>query len=202
MPTSDQRVSNLLTWYYAAPEDVKSEGRQWYDAQREMIREVAHSSYLPLPTVAAVVAALSPLTRWTQNVAGAIRLIHAYQRDDATTPPRNATLFYRNAVKAWRILDGEAPEVLLSGSPKVWSFYCNLIGDESAVTIDTWMLRAMEEHKDAKQGLKLNRYLDMAADVREAARQVGETAAAFQAIVWVQIRRELSRYDTAKEAAA
>jgi hypothetical protein len=70
MPTRTERIDSLLSWYRRAPEDVKSEGRHWYDSQREMIRELATAHNLAVPCVAAVVAALSPMTRWTENVAG------------------------------------------------------------------------------------------------------------------------------------
>jgi hypothetical protein len=200
MATRDERIASLLDWYHRASADIHDEGLHWYDNQRELIRELARAHNLGVACVAAVVAALSPMTRWTENVAGAVRLLRAWENGEPS-PPRNATLFYKNAVKAWAILNGDDPARLFATSPKVYAFWCNLIGDETQVTIDRWMLRAMCEHRDAQNGLKPARYHIFADDVREAAASVGETPAEFQAIVWVQIRRELSRYDTEREAA-
>jgi hypothetical protein len=200
MSTHEQHTAYLLSWYSRAPEEVKIEGRQWYDTQREIIRELARAHNLPLDTVAACVAALSPMTRWTANVAGAIRLLRAWENGEPA-PPRNATLFYKNARKAWRILGGANPWEEFLTSPKVLAFWANLTGDENEVTVDTWMLRCAGEENAAKNGCKAALYNRVTYAVRDAAQQVGETPAQFQAIVWVQIRRELSKYDTVREVA-
>lgn len=197
----ESHISSLLSWYSRAPEDVKDEGRGWYDAQRELIRELSRTHGIEIETIAAVVAALSPMTRWTQNVAGTIRLIRAFEKGPYAEPPRNATLFYKNTQKAWTILHGAEPRLAFVNSPKVEAFWRNLMGDENAVTVDTWMLRAMGEGERFVNGLKPKPYRDLADDIREAAHRVSETPAAFQAIVWVQIRREESRCDTSMEAA-
>jgi hypothetical protein len=203
MPTHEQHVDSLLFWYGRASEDVKHEGRSWYDAQREMIRELSRAHAIDACTVAAVVAALSPMTRWKENVAGAIRLIRAFEQDrDAAEPPRNCTLFVKNATKAWAIMGGADAADLFATSPKVMAFWRNLCGDEDAVTIDTWMLRSVGEDTAARSGAKAPLVRKVAAAVREAALMVAETPADFQAIVWVQIRREQAWFDTTKEAAA
>jgi hypothetical protein len=199
--THDEQVASLLRWYGSAGEDVRAEGRRWYSDQREVLRTVANENALPLCTVAAVTAALSPMTRWQQNLAGTIRLLRAW-RCGEDSAPANCTLFHKNAAKAWAIVvDGADPADLFTGSPKVMAFWRNLCGDESAVTIDTWMLRAVDEDRLANQGLKLAPYRKIAEAVVTAAEMVGETPAEFQAIVWLQIRGELSRMDRFEEAA-
>lgn len=191
-------VRRLLDWYDGAPEDIKADGRAWYSEQREIIRELSEQHKLTVETVAAVVAALSPMTRWTENVAGSIRMLRAREMG-SSQPPRNCTLFYKNACKAWQILDGADPHVLFSGSPKVRAFWRNLMGDESEVTVDTWMIRAVGEGDTFANGLKPKPYREIAQAVQDAAHMVGETAAQFQAIVWLQIRLAESRYETANE---
>jgi hypothetical protein len=200
MATHDEHVAALEHWYGRADENVKDEGRAWYDASREIVRELASAHGLPHDTVAASLAALSPMTRWTENVAGIIRLLHAYE-NHASRAPRNCTLFYRNAVKAWAILHDGNPWILFDGSPKVFAFWRNLCGDEQAVTVDTWMLRAVGEDNVARSGARPAMVRRVAEAVRECAWKYGETPASFQAIVWVQIRREMSRFDTTKEVA-
>jgi hypothetical protein len=196
----DVQVSRLLEWYGRAGEDVKAEGRGWYDASREIVRELAARYGLEAETVAAAMAALSPMTRWPENVAGTIRLLRAWDAGDES-PPRNCTLFYKNAMKAWWILADTSPALVFKNSPKVFAFWRNLCGDEQAVTVDTWMLRAVGEDAAARSGAKPATVRRVSDAVREAALRVAETPAQFQAIVWVGIRRELARIDTTKEAA-
>jgi hypothetical protein len=200
MRTHDEHVAELMSWYHRADEDGKEEGRQWYSVQREVIRALAASHYMPFGKVAAVMAALSPMTRWTENVAGCIRILRAFEQGEDAAP-RNCTLIYRNAEKAWAILHDADPHVLFTKSPKVTAFWLNLCGDEQAVTIDTWMLRAVGEDKLAANGCHVAAYRRIVDAVKDAAESVGEVPAQFQAIVWVQIRREQARFDTTKEAA-
>lgn len=195
----DEYVEALMTWYNRAPEDVKDEGRSWYTNQREVCRELADKYDLPLDKVAAVMAALSPMTRWTENVAGTIRMLRAF-RNGEEVAPRNCTLFYKNAVKAWAILHGGNLFELLEKSPKVFAFWRNLCGDEQCVTIDTWMARAVGEDKRATNGIKSALYNRIAEAVKDAAWSTGETPAQFQATVWVAIRREMAWFDTTREA--
>lgn len=205
---SHDRIAALLSWYRNAPEDVKHEGRGWYDAQREMVRELAALHGIDVETIAAVIAALSPMTRWTENVAGAIRMLREFERDPNGLAPRGCTLFWKNAAKAWWLLHGHnglggpmTPAQAFAQSPKVFAFWRNLIGDENEVTVDTWMLRAMGVGERFGNGLKPKPYRELAQDIRDAARRVGETPAQFQAIVWVAIRRQMAWFDTTKEAA-
>ena len=198
MATHDEHVAALAHWYGRADENVKAEGRAWYDASREIVRELAAPHHLPHDMVAASLAALSPMTRWTANVAGTIRLLHAYEHH-LSRAPRNCTLFYKNAAKAWAILHGGNPWDLFDRSPKVFAFWRNLCGDEQAVTVDTWMLRAVGEDVAASGGAKPAMVNRVSAAVRECAWKYGETPASFQAIVWVQIRREMAWFDTTKE---
>lgn len=182
----DAAVESLLSWYQGATIEQQHSGRTWYDDQRTIVREIALAEGVSPVTVAAVVAALSPQCPWQRNIAGAIRLIRAF-RNGEDAAPRDCTIYYRNAVKAWRILQGaDAAEVFVT-SPKVLPFWRNLCGDENAVTIDTWMLRAcgvVEWRKGARPAL-VNALTEA---VEEAALKCAETPADFQAIVWVTIR--------------
>lgn len=197
--TQSDHIAALVRWYDSATEDVRAEGRSWYTDQREICRELAATHSLTVSQVAAVMAALSPMTRWTENVAGTIRMLRAWEHDQPDTPPRNCTLFYKNACKAWQILHGADAADLFTGSPKVMAFWFNLCGDESEVTVDTWMVRACGEGETFKSGVKPNAYHKIADAIKEAAAMVGETPAQFQTIVWIQIRREQAWFDTTKE---
>jgi hypothetical protein len=184
IPSHGEMVANLLGKYAQASEQAKVEGRTWYDEQREFVRQTACDHGFSANTVAAIVATLSPQTRWAQNVAGTIRIINAFVNGDEV-PPRNTTLFYRQALKAWKILQGENPSDLLT-SRKIGNFWQNLAGNEQAITVDIWMLRAAGiSPKVANAGVKDWIYDAVSDAIREAASVVAEVPSQFQAIIWI-----------------
>lgn len=186
-PESDC-VQNLLAAYHRATVEQKIAGRSWYADQREVVRMLAERHALDVSVVAAVVSALSPQTNWAQNIAGAARLIQAWA-DGASEPPRNSTLYYKNALKAWAILTGDVrPDAAFAKAPKTRAFWRNLSGDETAATVDTWMLRAAGVRDQYKNGLTPAAYRPLADAIETAAAIVGEPTAQFQAIVWVVVR--------------
>lgn len=180
----DAAMSSLLGFYYAASENDRTEGRRWYSDQREMVRTLADANGLDVNVIAAMVSALSPQTRWAANVAGASTMVRAHMRNQDM--PTNATLYHSNGRKGWGLIRGEliADAAFKMGS-KTRSFWQNLVGNENAVTIDTWMLRAMG---DTRKSLTPVQYVISERIIQDAAREVGETPASFQAIVWVAIR--------------
>ncbi len=184
--THEQHVEHLMSWYQGASEECRKAGREWYDVQREAIRTISQAYAVKYSTCAAVVAALSPRTQWAQNLAGAARLIRAWKNDQEM--PTNVTLYRKNAVKAWRILNGEHAYDVFATSPKVFAFWSNLMGDETAITVDTWMVKSVGEERGAKSGIKAPLYNRISAAVRDAAFQVGEVPSDFQAIVWCAVR--------------
>lgn len=182
-------VQSVLSWYERSTQDQRAEGRAWYADQREIVRLLAQRHGVSAECVAAVVSALSPQTRWSANIAGAARLLAAWSAGE-TAAPRNATLYYKNAEKAWRILTGEvSADAAFKNGPKTRAFWRNLSGDETAVTVDVWMARALAlDTSKFASGIKPNVYRECAEAVAEAARIVGEPPAQFQAIVWVTVR--------------
>lgn len=102
-----------------------TQGVTWYDRAKE------HAATLDpdnLYRAAGILAALSPLNSWPQNMRLASE-IYAGKR----------TLGYmaNGTQKALRIFDGELPLNVLGGN-KVRSFYLNIVGDDTVhtVTID------------------------------------------------------------------
>lgn len=183
------RVERLLAIYHSATEDQKHAGRNWYSDAREVVRGLAQQHGIYMSTVAAVFSALSPQTRWHTNVAGAVRILNAF-RNGEYEAPSNVTLYYRNAQKAWRILDGSLRAFdAFAPHSKTEAFWHNLIGNENVVTIDTWMVRGMEGKAfNRKRTIHPNMYRDYSEVVVAASHAVGETPAQFQAIVWIALR--------------
>ena len=70
---------------------------------------------------------------------------------------------------------------------KVTSFWANLIGSRTAVTVDVWAQRAALGYYHRHQP-KRGRYERLVAIYRAAAEAAGETPREFQSIVWNAIR--------------
>lgn len=187
----DTRILRLVAYYQTASEEHRAAGRSWYADQREVIRDIATAHKLPVTIVAAVVSSLSPQCPWERNIAGALRTIRAFESGESE-PPRSATVYYSNAIKAWAILHGSiSPESAFQNAPKTRAFWRNLSGDESHATVDIWMARAagLGNTGTADDGrITARQYREVAQAIKDGAQRTGETVAAFQAIVWVTIR--------------
>ncbi len=72
----------------------------------------------------------------------------------------------------------------LSGQ-KVTSFQANLLGDNNAVTVDSWMMRVFGKDHDNPSAKE---YEDLAAATRKVAKIYGITPAQMQAALWVGIK--------------
>ena len=170
----------IREWLARATDAEYFEGFHWYDDGRAFCRDLALEFEAPLEVVANVVAALSPRNRWEQNKADARAFVQAYRWYEEVPP--SACTFRSNRDAAWRALDG-AP---ISGR-KVTSFAANLAGDNDAVTVDTWAVRAAT---NGALSLVPNDtvYHEVARAYRAVAAEVGLTPCQVQAIVWVTVR--------------
>lgn len=178
-------VARLLHEYRKASPEIKEAGRNWYADARKFAEDTGRAFNVPAYRVSAVIAALSPQTRWTRNLAGAVSLIDAYVSGEQE-PPEDCTLYNSNAHKAWRIMQKEEVYDVLGG-PKVLSFLGNLLGNEqNFITVDTWMARIVGY--DGAPGLKKKQYQLISDAIRRAAEIANEIPAQFQAIVWIESR--------------
>ncbi len=167
-------VRRLLATYASANGNQIALGSSWYGAARKVVCELAARYNAQPDAVAGIIAALSPRVTWRRNIRLASDVLgNCYQRG----------AFKANLTKAMRIDSGERPLDVLRGD-KVRAFYLALMGDESSVVVDVWMLRAVKHVK----GITSKTYGVIAAAIREAASVVGATAASFQAIVWTVVR--------------
>jgi len=69
----------LLRLYEAAPESGIEAGRLWYPTAESVIASMSREYAVGRPTVAALVAALSPQQRWRTNVASARAVLAGHQ---------------------------------------------------------------------------------------------------------------------------
>lgn len=183
------QVRNLTEIMRNVDEQSLTEGLTWYDRAR------AHAALLDpndVSRAAGVIAALSPLNSWPQNLMLASQVYAGN---------RNIGYMGNGKRKAYRIFDGEAPLDVLGGN-KVRSFYRNIIGDDSvfAVTIDRHAIDAAcgrtLTDKQRSAHVKNDRlYWELAgmyertAKIINAEKGTDYSPSQIQAIVWVWWRR-------------
>lgn len=168
----------LLNIYSAAGGDVVEAGRLWYPTAENVIADLSREFSLGRPRVAAIVAVLSPRQRWRKNIEAARHVLEG--------EPWRAVVYDANRDKALAIRDG-ADLASVIGGDKVTSFWANLIGSRTAVTVDKWAQLAALGHYHRHQP-KHGRYERLVAIYRAAAEGAGETPREFQSIIWNAIR--------------
>lgn len=162
--------------------DAVADGLAWYRTARSTARALAREHGTTLATAAGVVAALSPRNRWSVNVSQAARVLEAAAAPAGRCPRVSTTL---NRERAWRIARGERPLDVLGG-PKVRSFYRNIVGDRSAVTVDVWAARVVGV-TEAELG-RIGGYELVADAYRAAGVELGWAPCDVQAVAWVAVR--------------
>ena len=148
------------------------EASKWYLDAEKVAHEVARNLDVSLEKGASVVSAFSPRERWATNVAKAVAFSLGQKVVGLSNNLRMAeaslTLGY-NALKG----------------AKTNAFARAIAGDENAVVIDVWMLRAIGiEKKSPTQ----SQYKEMAQAVTNVAVEYGMTPRAMQALIWIIVR--------------
>jgi thermostable 8-oxoguanine DNA glycosylase len=148
------------------------EASKWYlDAER-VAEEVARNLNTTLEIGATVVSAFSPRERWTRNVSNAIKFSLG---EDVIALGNNIRMANAALTKGFDALNGQ----------KTNAFAKAIAGDENAVVIDVWMLRALGiEKKTPTQ----SQYKEMAKAVTLVANKHGMTPRAMQALIWIIVR--------------
>jgi hypothetical protein len=171
----------LVEVYDATSEETRTLGGYWYPAAWEHAHAFATAHNVTPWTAAGVIAALSPRAQWSVNLRWAEEVLAAY-RDGASEPPTVGLPLSRE--RAWSIVNGATVLEVLGGD-KTRAFFSAIIGDDEALALDTWAIRAAGLDRPS---LTPRQYEDLAAEYRVAARACGETPRDFQAIVWVATR--------------
>jgi hypothetical protein len=141
------------------------------DAER-VAAQVARNLDSTLEVGATVVSAFSPRERWTNNVTKAI----SFSLGNSIPGFKNNMVMANNAIAfGYDALKGL----------KTNAFARAIAGDEQAVVIDVWMLRAVGiEKKTPSQ----SQYNDLANAVKKVAFDYGMTPRAMQALIWIVVR--------------
>lgn len=183
----EDALTALLAHYSNADADTLRRGREWYAAARRECAAIAAETGYTVAQVAAVMAITSPDAQLTTNIAWTRAVCSNIRKRVGKYP--NAQ---RPKILA-ALRDAENPGQYATG-PKVSAFYRAIVGDESAMVVDRWAaFAAGHEQRDKVPGVKVRRVIEDA--YRTAAANVGETVAAFQAIVWIVVRESTQRAD-------
>ena len=145
---------------------------KWYVDAERIAEQVAKNLGTTLDVGASVISAFSPRERWSVNVARAI----AFSLGEEVTCLKNNIVMANNSLTmGFSALKGL----------KTNAFAKAIAGDEQAVVIDVWMLRAVGiEKKTPNQSL----YNELSNAIKAAAFEVGMTPRSAQALIWIIIR--------------
>jgi hypothetical protein len=152
------------------------EASKWYlDAER-VADQVATNLGVTLEKGASVVSAFSPRERWSLNVAKAI----AFSLGETVVALGNNIRMANASLElGFKALNGQ----------KTNAFAKAIAGDENAVVIDVWMLRAVGiEKKSPTQA----QYKVLADAVTATATMYGMTPRSMQALIWIIVRGNAS----------
>jgi len=188
-------TKNIIAIYkLAKPSEIKH-GLTWYVNANSDCKEIAEKLELPLHIVIGVVSALSPNNKWERNIINAEDLCTAFINGQDMDSIKVST-YHKMKEKAWSILEtmptyDETIEIL--NGKKIVSFFRNISGDETDITIDG---HARNIYYNDKQGLttpntniKKNEYKDIQKAYLRASKKLGIKAYELQAITWVAWRR-------------
>lgn len=198
--TDKPSVSNVLAVYNGAFAHHMRFGLSWYSiAHREALRMGGGRSQ-HLSRNAGIIAALSPMNHWTNNLAKARQVVSMRGRITVVKGQPNGIGLGNNVAKAIAIYNGADPLDVLNGD-KVRAFYRTILdptGDIDPVIDRHAFDIAVGERTDEKRRSALSRkgvYEEFAHVYREAAKVAGIGSAQMQAITWVAWREALGITD-------
>jgi hypothetical protein len=148
------------------------EASKWYIDAEKVALEVARNLDTYLEVGASVVSSFSPRERWSANVTKAISFSLG---ENVPGFKNNMTMAKNSLTMGFAALKGM----------KTNAFAKAIAGDEQAVVIDVWMLRAVGiEKKTPNQ----SSYNELVGAVKKVAFEFGMTPRSMQALIWIMIR--------------
>ena len=165
-----RRLARLLQ--DATPGNMES-ASTWYEDAYLVAVDVAGRLGVPVENAAAIIAALSPRVRWSTNITLAIDFAAGREIKGLGNSIRSAE---RARVEGIDALKGV----------KVNAFAKAIAGDDDAIVIDVWMMRAAGfMDRDAPT---IVQYREIASAIRSLAVAWGVTPRTMQALLWILIR--------------
>ena len=155
----------------ASLRDVEAASR-WYHDANAVARQVADNLSCSMEIAASIVSAFSPRQRWDINVRQAL----AFSRGEEVKGLTNNLTMARNALAlGFDALKGQ----------KTNAFARAIAGDDNAVVIDVWMMRAAMMPTDSPNKTQ---YAFVSDAIVDAANMFGLTPRTAQALIWIIVR--------------
>jgi hypothetical protein len=148
----------------------------WYADAEKVALEVARNLDADLEIGASVISAFSPRERWSSNVEKAVAFSLGQK---VTGLPNNLKMAQMSLTYGFEALRG----------PKTNAFARAIAGDQNAVVIDVWMMRAAGMEKDSPSKTE---YAELSQAVKKVAKQYEMTPRTCQALIWILVRGSAS----------
>lgn len=144
----------------------------WYVEAEKVAHEVARNLDTTLEVGASVISAFSPRERWTSNVAKAI----AFSLGEKVTGLSNNLKMAEASIHlGFDALKGR----------KTNAFARAIAGDQNAVVVDVWMMRAAGCENDSPNKTQ---YEQISEAIRRLADRLKMTPRSMQALIWILVR--------------
>lgn len=170
------------------------EYKNWYSDIAEKLQKEFPIDY---KMVSALIASTSPRFQLKRNIETAYRIYYDFKanasefinfaltnKEDFFKKYKIFKSHYGNILKS--LQHDFTNDLTLSGN-KVNSFYHNIIGDYSYVTLDVWMIRYFGKRKT---WLNDSEYKKLSGIIRGIAKRKGLQPAEAQAIIWIKQRHK------------
>ena len=155
----------------ATPGQIE-EAAKWYFEAEKVAHKVAENLDASLEVGASVVSAFSPRERWTSNVTKAI---HFSLGKPVTGLSNNLKMAQASLTLGYDALRG----------PKTNAFARAIAGDENAVVVDVWMMRAGGFGIDSPNKTQYN---EVTEAIKTVANEYRLTPRTTQALIWIMVR--------------
>jgi hypothetical protein len=167
-----------------ATDDQWKRGLAWYPQARDFVADVQrqYPHYLS-EQIAALVAVTSPMVRWSLNQKTTLAYCEQHSEGVPVLDWTPALFVGENMRRAEQVLNGNL--AVVSGQ-KVEAFFANLCGDDSRVTMDSWMTRALFRKdipsvREARAGQ---------AAIARVAEETDIAPSGIQAVIWTWTREK------------
>ena len=148
----------------------------WYVDAEKIALEVARNLDTTLEIGASVVSAFSPRERWSSNVEKAVAFSLGQKVTGLSNNLKMAEASLHLGFDALR-------------GPKTNAFARAIAGDENAVVVDVWMMRAAQVGVDSPNKTQ---YAEISQAIKRVAMQHGLTPRTTQALIWILVRGSAS----------
>jgi hypothetical protein len=155
----------------ATAADIES-GARWYPDKEPMIQELAEIGDTTIEVVGTVTSAFSIRERWPSNVEKVYDFFNGIEV--------RGLEYNLHAANMATVLGFDA----LNG-PKTSAFARALTGDDQAIVIDVWMMRAAGFTKDSPNKTD---YAEISEAIRNVSNEMGLSPRTTQALIWILVR--------------